>query len=104
VAIELSWRQILAWRLKRHHLTERAPRSEMLDVIARIGGLHAQLMSSAELTLWARVEGLEREAVTEALWEERSLVKLGPCGARSTSSRPPSLTPGWARSAPTSTT
>jgi uncharacterized protein YcaQ len=76
MAIELSWRQILAWRLKRHHLTERAPRSEMLDVIARIGGLHAQVMSSAELTLWARVEGLDREAVAEALWEERSLVKL----------------------------
>jgi Winged helix DNA-binding domain len=32
-------------------------------------------MSSAELTLWARVDGLEPEAVASALWEERSLVK-----------------------------
>jgi uncharacterized protein YcaQ len=48
----------------------------MLDVTARIGGLHAQVMSSAELTLHARVEGLEREAVARALWEERTLVKL----------------------------
>ena len=48
----------------------------MLDVAAHIGGLHAQVMSSAELTLHARVEGLEREAVAKALWEERSLVKL----------------------------
>jgi hypothetical protein len=47
----------------------------MLDVIARIGGLHAQLLSSAELTLWARVEGLHPEAVQHALWQERSLVK-----------------------------
>jgi len=47
----------------------------MLAVAARIGGLHAQLMSSAELTLWARVEGLAPGAVQRALWEERSLVK-----------------------------
>jgi uncharacterized protein YcaQ len=74
--VELSWRQALAWRMRRHHLLTRAPRAEMLEVAARIGGLHAQVMSSAELTLHARVEGLEREAVAEALWEERSLVKL----------------------------
>jgi uncharacterized protein YcaQ len=74
--IELTWPQALAWRMGRHHLVERAPRDRMVDVAARIGGLHAQVMSSAELTLWARVEGLEREAIAEALWEERSLVKL----------------------------
>jgi uncharacterized protein YcaQ len=76
MAIELTWPQALAWRMERHHLAERAPRDRMLDVVACIGGLHAQVMSSAELTLWARVEGLEREAVAAALWEERSLVKL----------------------------
>jgi hypothetical protein len=32
-------------------------------------------MASAELTLWARVDGLARSAVSDALWEERSLVK-----------------------------
>jgi uncharacterized protein YcaQ len=74
--IELTWPQALAWRMRRHHLIERAPQEEMLDVVSRIGGLHAQLMSCAELTLHARVEGLEREAVARALWEERSLVKL----------------------------
>jgi uncharacterized protein YcaQ len=76
MAIELTWPQALAWRMRRHHLIERAPQTEMLEVIARIGGLHAQVMSSAELTLHARVDGLEREAVAEALWEKRSLVKL----------------------------
>jgi hypothetical protein len=39
----------------------------MLAVAGRIGGLHAQLMSSAELSLWARVEGLARDAVARAL-------------------------------------
>ncbi len=76
MAIELTWPQALAWRMRRHHLIERAAQEELLDVVSRIGGLHAQVMSSAELTLHARVEGLEREAVARALWEERSLVKL----------------------------
>src|ERR1022692_4329570 len=32
-------------------------------------------MSSAELTVWARIEGLDRRAVQRALWEDRTLVK-----------------------------
>jgi uncharacterized protein YcaQ len=76
MAVELTWEQALTWRMRRHHLLERAPRDRMLEVAGRIGGLHAQVMSSAELTLWARVEGLERDAVAQALWEDRSLVKL----------------------------
>jgi Winged helix DNA-binding domain len=76
MAIELTWPQALAWRMRRQHLVERAPRGSMLEVVARIAGLHAQLMSSAELTVHARVDGLGREAVANALWEERSLVKL----------------------------
>src|ERR1017187_1993585 len=32
-------------------------------------------MSSAELTVWARVEGLDRQAVQRALWKDRTLVK-----------------------------
>jgi hypothetical protein len=66
---------VLAWRLKRQHLDRRAPRDEALGVVREICGLHAQVMSSAELTLWARVEDLEPEAVREALWERRSLAK-----------------------------
>ena len=69
------WAQVMAWRLRRHQLDERAPATAMLEVTARIAGLHAQVMSSAELTLWARLDGLERDAVRRALWEERTLVK-----------------------------
>jgi hypothetical protein len=71
----LGWRNVLAWRLKRQFLDRRVPRGAMLDVAANICGVHAQVMSSAELTLWARVEDLEPEAVRQALWEERSLIK-----------------------------
>jgi len=47
----------------------------MLAVASRLCGLHAQVMSSAELAAWARVEDLDREEVRRALWEERTLVK-----------------------------
>ena len=71
----LSWDAVLAWRLRRQHLAERAPRAAALDVVADIGGLHAQVASSAELTLWARVEDLEAGEVERLLWDERALVK-----------------------------
>jgi len=72
---ELTLDQALALRLRRQRLDARAAPEETLGVVARLCGLHAQLTSSAELTLWARVEGLDRDAVARALWEERSLVK-----------------------------
>ena len=71
----LSWDQVAAWRLGRHHLDRRVPAGSALDVVADLAGLHAQVMSSAELTLWARVEGLAPDAVRRALWEDRTLVK-----------------------------
>jgi hypothetical protein len=72
---ELSWKAALAWRAERQGLAHRAPPSDALAVVARVAGLHAQLMSSAELSLWARVDGLDPAWVERALWEERTLVK-----------------------------
>ncbi|HEX2913013.1 MAG TPA: winged helix DNA-binding domain-containing protein [Chloroflexia bacterium] len=72
---QLSWPQVRAWRLKRQYLNARVSETEMLEVVSMLCGLHAQLMSSAELTLWARIENLHPERVQKALWEERSLVK-----------------------------
>lgn len=72
---ELSLDQALALRLRRQRLDALAAPGEALAVVRGLSGLHAQLLSSAELTLWARVEGLDRDAVTRLLWEERALVK-----------------------------
>jgi hypothetical protein len=47
----------------------------MLRVAAEICGLHAQVLSSAELSLWARIDHLTPAAVQRALWSEGSLVK-----------------------------
>jgi hypothetical protein len=73
--ISLSWNQVSAWRLARHGLLERAPRDRLLDAVSRLGGAHAQLMSAAELILWARVEQLRSDDVQRALWQDRTLVK-----------------------------
>jgi hypothetical protein len=72
----LIWKQALYWRMGRHHLVRRESPEQILAVAGRICGLHAQVMSSAELTLWARVERLQPDAVKRALWDDRSLVKL----------------------------
>jgi len=73
--VPLTWRQVNAWRLSQHHLDERAPHRRLLEVVARIGGLHAQLMSAAELSLWARVEDLSASDLGNALWGDRTLIK-----------------------------
>ncbi|MGH2946223.1 MAG: winged helix DNA-binding domain-containing protein [Solirubrobacteraceae bacterium] len=72
----MAWSSVLAWRAQRQYVArERAPLAEAVDVVSRVCGLHAQLMGSAELALWARVDGLERDAVARWLWEDRALVK-----------------------------
>ena len=68
----LTWDQVTAWRLARHGL---APRVGFQDAMRRIIGVQAQVMSAAELALWARVDGLRPADVQAALWQERSLVK-----------------------------
>ncbi|HYO43427.1 MAG TPA: winged helix DNA-binding domain-containing protein [Candidatus Limnocylindrales bacterium] len=73
--IETTWAQIAALRLRRQHLEAPAPREAFLDVIRDHVGIQAQVMSSAELSLGARVAGLERIDVGRALWEQRTLVK-----------------------------
>jgi uncharacterized protein YcaQ len=73
--LPLTWRAVLAGRLARQHLTTRLPAERALEVVSRLCGLHAQVLSSAELTLAARVDGLSPNAVATALWTDRSLVK-----------------------------
>ncbi len=74
----LTWREAAAWRARRHWLDERRPEGAggavgAVAVASAVAGLHAQVMSSAELSVWARAEG--RPDVGGALWERRTLVK-----------------------------
>jgi hypothetical protein len=59
-----------------HHLVERAQRRGRLRVVGDSCGLHAHLASCAELSLWARVDGLALGTLDDDLWRKRRLVKL----------------------------
>ena len=71
----VSAEQVRAFRLVRHRLDRRAPPGSLVEVARALCGVHAQLASSAELALWARIDGLRRDEVREALEERRTLVK-----------------------------
>jgi winged helix DNA-binding protein len=65
----------MALRLERHHLATRTTPDHLVEVVRDMVGLHAQVMSAAELQLAARVDGLRRSDVQDALWSDRTLVK-----------------------------
>ena len=74
-AASLTWEQVRAWRVGRQQLLERAPAKRMLEVVAEVCGIHAQVPSSADLQVWARVDEVGPQDVRDALWEHRSLVR-----------------------------
>ena len=47
----------------------------LVEVVREVGGIHAQVMGSAELQLAARVSGITQEHVRAALWMWRELAK-----------------------------
>ena len=74
VAAELSWSDVHAFRLARHHLVKRAPKSQLAQVVGDIGGVQAQVMSFAELQIAVRVDCTPAD-IREALWKRKTLVK-----------------------------
>ena len=73
-AAELTWPQVHAFRLKRHHLVGRAPKKDMGKIVGELCGVQAQVMSAAELQIAVRVN-CTVDDVRDALWKRRSLVK-----------------------------
>lgn len=73
--IKLSTETVNAWRLSKHHLSKRLPRDRLVDAVSDVCGVQAQVMSGAEIGIWARVEGIRPQDVRDALWKRRSLVK-----------------------------
>ena len=70
----MTWNQVAAFRLSRHHLAERAPTKALISVVNDMAGAQAQLLSAAQISLWSRVRDLRIAHVEEAL-SERMLVK-----------------------------
>ena len=73
-AAEVSWAQVHAYRLSRHHLIDRAPKQDLTRVVGDISGAQAQVMSAAEMQIGVRAECTPAD-VRDALWKKKSLVK-----------------------------
>ncbi len=74
VVAELSWPQVHAFRVARHHLTKRAPKKDLAHVVGDISGVQAQVMSAAELQIAVRADCSVKD-VRAALWDDKTLVK-----------------------------
>lgn len=71
----MSWEDVCRRRLRAQHLRAPVPAASFHRMVSDICGLHAQVMSSAELAAAVRVDGLEQATVANALWSHRTLVK-----------------------------
>ena len=70
----MTWRQVASFRLAHHYLVERAPARALIPVARGIAGAQAQVLSAAQISLWARVGNLRVEDVQAAV-RDRALVK-----------------------------
>jgi hypothetical protein len=78
--MRLTGSQVRARRLRQQLLDEPVD-ARPADVAATLCGVHAQVMSAAELSIGLRLARATRGDVRHALWTERSLVKaFGPRG------------------------
>src|SRR5262245_38892632 len=71
----VSWKNVDAFRLSRHHLSIRQPSATITSISGDIGGAQAQVLSAAQLSIWARVKDATLQKVESAIWKEHSLVK-----------------------------
>ncbi|MFL5966270.1 MAG: winged helix DNA-binding domain-containing protein [Gaiellaceae bacterium] len=71
--VRTTWSAVRTRRLARQSLL--VPAEDAVAVARTTCGIHAQVQAAAELSLSARVRGLTRQEVRDALWRDRSLVK-----------------------------
>ena len=71
--MEVTWRQALAWRMRRHHLDD-VDGGGAVDVVRRLCGVQAQVASSAALAVAARQKRPDMDGVAQAL-QERELIR-----------------------------
>ena len=73
--MDVGWDEVRACRLTRSFLSERASGDRLVEVAGAVCGVHAQVQTSAELQVAARVDGVVQADVRAALWERRELIK-----------------------------
>jgi hypothetical protein len=75
-AVPATWDQVLARRLAAQQLLDTPATGGLVPLVRRLGGVHAQVGSSAEAAIWLRTGGaLGPAAVRRALTGDRTLVK-----------------------------
>ena len=70
----VTWDQVAAFRLTRHHLVEKASPQKLLSVVDDMTGAQAQLLSAAQSSFRSRIRGLELKHIEEA-FRKRTMVK-----------------------------
>jgi hypothetical protein len=70
--VELTWDQVLAWRVGRHHLATRA--ADPVALVGELAGVQAQVLPSTKQVLAIRSRATPDE-VDRLLWTERRLVR-----------------------------
>ena len=73
---ELTDAQKAAFRLRGHHLTDRLPADRLVSAVRDSGGIQAQVMNAAKLSIRARTTGLAPGMVDDTLERDRTLVKI----------------------------
>ena len=73
--VPVSWKEVAAFRLSQHHLSKRQPSASMASVLADMGGAQSQVLSAAQMSIWARVKGERIRQVNSAIWKDHTLVR-----------------------------
>lgn len=71
----VTWAQVHRFRLGRHALALRSGPGTAEEVLRRVGGVQAQVLSAAELSLWCRVAGWRRGDLSRAIDRDRKFVR-----------------------------
>jgi uncharacterized protein YcaQ len=74
-SVRVSWKQVAAFRLSRHHLSKRTPLARLSSVPGDIAGAQAQVLLAGQMSIWPRVKGARLRDVDSALWKDHSLVR-----------------------------
>jgi Winged helix DNA-binding domain len=67
--------QATAFQLRRQHLEERGSGAALIRVLADMNGAQAQLLSAAELALWARISELAGDRLASEIWNRKVLLR-----------------------------
>jgi Winged helix DNA-binding domain len=73
--IRVSREQVNAFRLARHHLSKRSDHLTFASVAGDIAGAQAQVLSAAQMSIWARVRKARVQDLDSAIWKDRKLVR-----------------------------